>query len=471
MKEYDVIVLGAGPGGYEYAAACAARGQRTAIIEKSHPGGTCLNRGCIPTKALLHSAQLIDALRGATACGIEVTDCKISFKDAARHKDTVVATLREAVAQVLADVDVIQGEGSFSQPHVIDVEGESYTAPHIVIATGSRPALPPIDGIANAMTSDTLLELDELPASMAIIGGGVIGMEFAAILNSFGVKVTVLEYCDEILPTFDREIAKKLRQILSRRGIDIVTGATVTAVTPGSVTYTRRNKEITLDTRATLVATGRTPAIPAGAVEAGIEVTRRGITVDDNMMTSVPGVYAIGDVNGRCMLAHAATAQGHLLLGGKVNLANIPSAVFTTPEFAATGATEQQLQQQEIPYVTGKATFRFNGKALTMSENDGLVKILADPATHRILGAHILGPHASDLIQGLVYAIDCNLTADDLQRSIHGHPTLSEVVQRALSALPPCAPSEMPQNAPSDMSQNSTTDIPQNTTTALPPSN
>lgn len=435
MENYDLIVIGAGPGGYELAAHASRQGERVAIVERNLLGGTCLNAGCIPTKALLKSAEMVSTLRNAADFGIDIQDISLQYDVAAERKDRVVSTLRQGVADVLAGVDVIDGEASFIDPHVIAVGERRLSAPRIVIATGSRPATPPIAGIGSAMTSDDFLAMTELSERVVIIGGGVIGIEFALIFNAFGSKVTVVEYCKEILPPFDSEIAKKLRQTLSKKYIDIVVDAQVTEITSTTVTYTRKGKEVTVDCDAVLAATGRQPVIPDGAVEAGIKVGRRGIEVDDRMMTSVDGVYAIGDVNGRCMLAHAASAQGRVVLGEEVNLDVIPSAVFSTPEVAMVGLTEDTLKAEGKSYKAGKATFRFNGKSLAMGENDGMVKVLVDSETGKILGAHILGPHANDLIQGIAYAMNAGISYLKLRDTIHGHPTLSEAVQLALSNI------------------------------------
>lgn len=438
MTSCDLLILGAGPAGYELAAEASRRGLSVIIAEKSLPGGTCLNRGCIPTKALCRSAQIAVDVREGAPFGVSVDPSAVTldFARAVERKDEVVTTLREGVAMALAKTRVVIGDARFVEPHVVEIAGERFTAPRIVIATGSAPASLPIPGADLAMNSDDLLSLSTLPKSIVIVGGGVIGMEFASILSAFGTKVTVIEYCKEILPPFDKDVAKRLRQALTRRGIEIIVGAAVTSIEPGfTVSYESKGKALSVEADAVLIAVGRRPVIPEGAVEAGIDVTRRGITVDALFQTSVPGVYAVGDVNGQCMLAHAATAQALSIIGDKFDLNVIPSAVFTAPECAMVGLTEEQCKTAALPYKSVKALFRANGKATAMAENDGLVKMIVDTESRRILGCHICGPHAADLISEVALAMTAGLTVDAIAHTIHAHPTLGEAVQAAARAL------------------------------------
>lgn len=431
----DMIVIGAGPGGYELAAEARRRGLDVAIVERGDLGGTCLNRGCIPTKALLASAAVLRSAREAASFGVDVAGVTPCYRRAAERKDDIVSQLRDGVRMALEGVSVIQGEARFVAPDTIEVGGERYSAPRIVVATGSEPARLNIPGAELAVTSDELLGLTELSRRAVIIGGGVIGMEFACIMHEFGVEVTVVEYCKEILPPFDRDIAKRLRTALSRRGINIAVGASVTAIEPGRVTYEQRGKTVTVDTDLAVMAVGRRPVIPAGLAELGVETDRRGIVVDDSMATSVPGIYAIGDVNGRCMLAHAASAQGRAVLGEPVCLDVVPAAVFTMPECAMVGLTEEQCREKGIEVKTGKSLFRANGKAVAMNETDGMVKLIADASTGRIVGCHIMGPHASDLVQGVADLMAAGASVKSLTGAIHGHPTLGETVQAAARAI------------------------------------
>jgi dihydrolipoamide dehydrogenase len=320
------------------------------------------------------------------------------------------------------------------------VNDSQYTADNIVIATGSAPKALPIEGatIEGVMTSDEILAMDTLPKSLCIIGGGVIGMEFAGIFSSFGVDVTVVEFCKEILPPFDKDVAKRLKTVMSKRGVNIITSAAVKSIAHNgnalTVSYDLKGKELSVECEKVLMSVGRKPVVPQGLDKAGVTVGRRGIEVDDNMETSVKGIYAIGDVNGRCMLAHAATAQGERALNAilkksdVINLDVIPSAVFTTPELSMVGLTEEQCKEKELDVTVKKGFFRSNGKAVSMGETDGLVKMIVDNATRKIVGCHICGAHAADLIQEVVMAINDGATVDKLASAVHGHPTLSEVI-------------------------------------------
>ncbi len=440
---FDLIIIGAGPGGYEMAASAAAAGLQVAIVERDLMGGTCLNRGCIPTKALCRNAEVLGLLKEAETWGIETGEMKFDFAQAMARKDEVVTQLRDGVKMLMQSpgITTIEGEASFIDPHTIAVAGEKYEAKNIVIATGSAPRGLPIEGAELAVTSDDVLAMTTLPKSLCIIGGGVIGMEFAAIFNAYGVEVTVVEYCKEILPPFDKDIAKRLRQTIGKRGIKIVTQAAVNSITKTdeglAVGYELKGKQQSVTAECVLMSVGRRPVLPEGIDKIGVEVSRRGIEVNDVMMTSVEGVYAIGDVNGRCMLAHAASAQGEVALAHilgrpcEINLDIVPSAVFTVPELAMVGLTEEQCEQQGREVVVKKAFFRSNGKAVAMAEPDGLIKMIVDAQNRQIVGCHICGAHAADLIQEVVMAMNAGVTINRLAEAIHGHPTLSEVVLTA----------------------------------------
>ncbi len=440
---YDLIIIGAGPGGYELAASAAAKGLQVAIVERDLLGGTCLNRGCIPTKALCRNAEVVNLVREAAVWGVNAGDITVDYATAFARKNEVVSQLRDGVAMLMGQpgITVIEGEAAFVDAHTIAVAGERHQAKNIVIATGSAPRGLPIPGADLCMTSDDILAMDTLPKSLCIVGGGVIGMEFAAIFQSFGVEVTVIEYCKEILPPFDKDIAKRLKSVLSKRGIKVITSAAVKAVTESAdgltVAYDAKGKEQSVAAERVLMSVGRQPVLPAGLDAAGIAVGRRGIEVDDHMRTSAEGVYAIGDVNGRMMLAHAASAQGEVALAHilgqpcHIRLDVVPSAVFTVPELSMVGLTEEQCAERGMNVVVKKSFFRSNGKAVSMAEPDGLLKMIVDADTRRIVGCHICGAHAADLIQEVVMAINADATVDCLADSIHGHPTLTEVVQAA----------------------------------------
>lgn len=437
----DLIIIGAGPGGYEMAADAAQYGLQVVIIEKSEAGGTCLNRGCIPTKALCRNAEIVNLLKESEAWGVKADAISLDYSVAYGRKNQVVNQLREGVEMLMKQpgITYVNGEASFKDAHTVCVGDEEYTASNIVIATGSAPRGLPIEGAELAMTSDDVLAMDTLPKSLCIVGGGVIGMEFAAIFNSFGVEVSVVEFCKEILPPFDKDIAKRLKTVLNKRGININTQAAVNGIHKTEdgmleVTYEQKGKAKSIVAEKVLMSVGRQPVLPAGLDKTGVTVGRRGIEVNDNMLTNVAGIYAIGDVNGRMMLAHAASAQGakalHHILGKEdcIKLDIVPSAVFTTPELSMVGLTEEQCSEKELDVTVKKSFFRSNGKAVSMGETDGLIKMIVCNQTRKIAGCHICGAHAADLIQEVVTAMNAELTVDVLASAIHGHPTLSEVV-------------------------------------------
>ena len=440
---FDIIIIGAGPGGYETAADAAAHGLSVAIVERDQMGGTCLNRGCIPTKALCRNAEVINLMREAEVWGLKTGEMTFDYAPVFERKEAVVKQLREGVEMLMGapGITAIKGEAILKDANTVVVNGEEYSAKNIIIATGSAPRGLPIPGAELAMTSDDILAMETLPKSLCIVGGGVIGMEFAAVFSTFGVEVTVIEYCKEILPPFDKDVAKRLKTMLSKRGIKIITGAAVNGISQGedgmTVTYELKGKPQSVTCEKVLMSVGRQPVLPQGLDAVGVTVGRRGIEVDDNMMTNVNGVYAIGDVNGRMMLAHAASAQGqralHAILGkaDEIKLDIVPSAVFTVPELAMVGLTEEQCAEKGLDVTVKKSFFRSNGKAVAMNETDGLIKMIVDNATRQIVGCHICGAHAADLIQEVVTAMNAGATVDLLTRSIHGHPTLSEVMLTA----------------------------------------
>lgn len=432
MHKSDIIVIGSGPGGMEVASRALKQGRSVTVIERDRLGGTCLNRGCIPTKALCRSAEMMRLVGGASEFGVSVGSVCLDYAKAAERKDAVVAALRDNVALMLSNAEIVTGEARFTASDRVEVNGEVYTAPRIVIATGSRPASLNIPGAALAIDSDRLLAMEKLPSSIAIIGGGVIGMEFACILSAFGVDVTVIEYCKEILPNFDRDIAKRLRTSLSREGMQIITGAQVTEITPEKrVEYIVKGKSASVEVDEVLMAVGRRPVIPEGAEQIGISLSRGAIVVDDTFATSVPGVYAIGDVNARMMLAHVASAQGATVMGADVNLGVMPAVAFTSPECAMVGLAEEQCKEARLNYKVTKSLFRANGKAQAMGETDGLLKLIVDADTRLILGCHVCGAHAADLVQEAALAMSSALPVDAIASTIHAHPSLSEILHSA----------------------------------------
>ncbi len=427
-----LLIIGAGPGGYETAVEAAKLGLEVTLITEGPLGGTCLNEGCIPTKTFCHYAELIEQNNKA---GL---DCKPSFAATAQRKQAVIEQLRGGIDMLLKNVQVVHGKAQFKDSKTVVCDGQEYTADKIIIATGSVSASLPIPGADSCLTSKEILDFTEVPESLCVIGGGVIGLEFASIFRSFGSEVTVLEYCPNILPRFDVDLAKRLKQSLSKRGIGIEVQAQVTRIDGNTVTYLKKDKEFTVQAHKVLMAVGRRPNTEGLNLEAaGIDYTRKGITVNDRFETSVPGIYAVGDVTGGIMLAHAATYQGlhalNVICGQQdsIRFDLIPAAVFTMPEVATVGLTEEQCKEQELQVRCLKSFYRANGKAVSMDETDGYCKLIVSESG-AILGAHLMGAHASDLIHEIAAVMNLNGTLEQLQSVIHAHPTLSEVLQSAL---------------------------------------
>ena len=426
----DIIIIGSGPGGYRAAGYALQQGKQVVIIEKAEAGGTCLNSGCIPTKCLAHDAE-------ANAS---------DFPAAAERKRNVMNQLRQGIEQLLSapGITLVRGEATFKDARTVTVDGTDYEADDIIIATGSSSKMPPVEGIDNprVITSTEALNFQTLPAEIVIIGAGVIGMEFASILSRFGAKVSVIEYLKECLPVIDKDIAKRVRkQIEKLQGVTFYMDSAVKAINDNEVVFVsnKNGKETRLECPGcpVLIATGRKPNIEGLNLEAaGVEYSPKGITVNDNMLTSVPHIYAIGDVTGRQMLAHAATFMGFRAVNAIVGKADkirfdiMPSAIFTYPEAAAVGLTEDQCKQQGIECRALKGYYRANGKALAIDEPEGMVKLIAG-ADGRILGCTSYGAHSADIVQEVTAYMNCNATVADIAYSVHIHPTLSEILQDA----------------------------------------
>lgn len=446
MQQVDLIIIGAGPGGYETTVKAAHAGLKTAIVEQARLGGTCLNVGCIPTKCFCKNAELLSELSDAEQLGIKSLSCDgIDMKKVVERKNEVVNTLVSGIEMLLKHPNIIlaNGKAKFVDAKTIEVEGETYTAPNIIIATGSVTKFLPIPGkdLPKVLTSTEMLDITELPKRLAVIGGGVIGMEFASIFNAFGSEVTVLEYCKEILPNFDADIAKRLKASFKGKGINIINNAAVNGIkdegTHYSVTYMLKDKEESVDTDIVLMAVGRGANTASLNLEdVGIETDRRGIVTDDDFRTNVEGIYAIGDINGKCQLAHAASFQGqhvlNVILGKKDNirLDIMPAAVFTNPEAATVGLTAEYCKEHGINAKAHKSFFRVNGKALAMNESDGMVKILTDD-NDVIIGCHMYGPHSADLIQEVAALMNKDAKLSELAEIVHAHPTLGEIILNA----------------------------------------
>lgn len=465
-----IIIIGAGPGGYETALLAAKRGVEVVLIESGHVGGTCLNEGCIPTKSFCKNAEVLDGLREAGAFGVTGLSYGFDFGAVTARKNAVVEQLRSGVEGLLShkNITLVRGKAAFKDDHTVLADGQEYTADYIIIATGSVSASLPIPGadLPGILTSREVLDLQEVPKRLCVIGGGVIGLEFASVFRSFGSEVTILEYFKDILPRFDSDLSKRLKQSLGKRGIEICTQAQVTGIehmydtslrdssepcqSLYRVTYTRKGKEEAVEADKVLMAVGRKANVGSlNLADIGLEFTSRGITVDERtMQTNIPHIYAVGDINGKMMLAHAATFQGivaldHIMgVGNSIDLSVMPAAVFTSPEAASVGMTEDDCQAADVPVKCLKSFFRANGKAVTMAETDGFCKLIvaAEPKEGftspyepgRILGCHLYGPHASDIVQEACALISRKATLEEFQSVIHTHPTLTEVLQSAV---------------------------------------
>ena len=403
-ENVDLIIIGAGPGGYRAAEYAAKQGLKVVIFEGDNVGGTCLNVGCIPTKTYVHSS---------------------TFAEARERMAQVVPQLRAGVESILShpNITLVREKGVFVDANTVG----DYTAKNIIIATGSETKLIPVSGLDDPRVVDStgLLNLDTLPKRLCIIGAGVIGMEFASVFSRFGSEVTVIEFLKECIPALDSDIAKRLRKYLEKRGIAFKMKTAVENIAD-------------IDADIILMATGRKPRVQADFANAGFEYDeRKGITVDENYATTVKGIYAIGDVNGKQMLAHAAEMQAvravnHIL--GKsdgIRFDIMPAAIFTSPEAACVGPTEDQLKAQGIDFVCKKSFWRANGKALAMNESEGLLKLFVAPSDGKILGCHAYGAHAADIIQEVSVLMCKDTTIHELADMVHIHPTLSEILKNA----------------------------------------
>lgn len=444
-----LLIIGAGPGGYECAVQAAAAGLDVHVVDSAdHLGGTCLGEGCIPTKCLCHTAEVIEHVRAAEAYGITTDLTGFNMSQAIQRKDQIVAQLRQGIQTLMQTPGITfhNGKARFvnGDAHTVAVGEETLKADYVIVATGSVPKFLPIPGAhtPGVLTSTEMLQLTEVPQRLCVIGGGVIGLEFASIFNTLGSQVTVIEYCKEILPNFDKDIAKRLRTALKKRGIEFITGAPVTAIHADEaqegllhVSYEHRSAVHDALADVVLMAVGRAANVDSlNLAEAGIDFTPRGITVNEHFETSVPGVYAVGDVNGRLQLAHAATFQSYHVLDhilerpNHTDLSLVPAAVFTQPEAAMVGLTEEQAKATCETTQVRKAFYRANGRALTMDAGaDGYVKLLTTP-DGSVLGAHIIGAHASELIHELTLLMSLGGTIDQLCHTVHAHPSLSEVL-------------------------------------------
>ncbi|QYG89227.1 dihydrolipoyl dehydrogenase [Bacillus atrophaeus] len=462
--EYDVVILGGGTGGYVAAIRAAQLGLKTAVVEKEKLGGTCLHKGCIPSKALLRSAEVYKTSREAAQFGVETSDVSLNFEKVQHRKQEIVDKLANGVQHLMkkGKIDVYEGYGRILGPSIfspmpgtISVErnngedNDMLIPKHVIIATGSRPRMLPgleADG-KYILTSDEALQLKELPESIIIVGGGVIGIEWASMLHDFGVKVTVIEYADRILPTEDKDISKEMQNLLAKKGIEIVTGSKVLtdsfAKAEGvSIQAEKDGETVTYSAEKMLISIGRQANVEGIGLENTDIVTENGvISVNDTYQTKESHIYAIGDVIGGLQLAHVASREGIIAaehIAGleplPLNPAFVPKCIYSNPEAASVGLTEEEAKQNGYQTKIGKFPFMAIGKALVHGDTDGFVKIVADADTDDILGVHMIGPHVTDMISeaGLAKVLDASPW--EIGHTIHPHPSLSEAIGEAALA-------------------------------------
>ncbi|MCY9196292.1 dihydrolipoyl dehydrogenase [Bacillus atrophaeus] len=462
--EYDVVILGGGTGGYVAAIRAAQLGLKTAVVEKEKLGGTCLHKGCIPSKALLRSAEVYKTSREAAQFGVETSDVSLNFEKVQHRKQEIVDKLANGVQHLMkkGKIDVYEGYGRILGPSIfspmpgtISVErnngedNDMLIPKQVIIATGSRPRMLPgleADG-KYILTSDEALQLKELPESIIIVGGGVIGIEWASMLHDFGVKVTVIEYADRILPTEDKDISKEMQNLLAKKGIEIATGSKVltdsfTNTDGVSIQAEKDGETVTYSAEKMLISVGRQANVEGIGLENTDILTENGvISVNDTYQTKESHIYAIGDVIGGLQLAHVASREGIIAaehIAGleplPLNPAFVPKCIYSNPEAASVGLTEEEAKQNGYQTKIGKFPFMAIGKALVHGETDGFVKIVADADTDDILGVHMIGPHVTDMISeaGLAKVLDASPW--EIGHTIHPHPSLSEAIGEAALA-------------------------------------
>ena len=449
MATYDITIIGCGPGGGDAAVRAAQLGAKVCIIEKRDLGGTCVNWGCIPTKAILRSAHLFHEIKRASEFGIKVDEFSFDFAKVMERKSAIVSNLSQGIESLLVShgVRLVRGEGRIAKPGLVEVtkqDGsvEKLETKNIIVATGSEPAYIPIfrEEAGNVINSDGVLSSTELPKSVIIIGGGVIGSEIGCMYNAFGVDVSIVEILPYILTTEDGQVARYMQGIMTRRGIQVFARAKIAdAVDDGEeVTISLETGQILKAEKAILCVGRARNSADIGLEDLDADIQRRRLMVNEKMETGIEGVYAIGDVSAPIQLAHVATAEGMVAVANcmgqdkKMNHDVIPSGIFTWPEIGSVGLRTKQAREQGIRPKTGRFLFASSGRAASVGETEGFVKVLADPETDKILGVHIIGDRATDLIHEAAVAMDQGLTTTELAEVVHSHPTMSESVMEAM---------------------------------------
>ncbi len=448
MATYDIVIIGCGPGGGDAAVRAAQLGAKVCVVERKHFGGTCVNWGCIPTKAILKSAHLFYEIQRASEFGINVGKPSVDFAKVMERKAEVVSNLSQGIEVLLNsyNVTIARGEGKIARPGLVEVKKEDGSVEqldtrNIIIATGSEPGYIPIfrEEAGNVINSDGVLGSTELPKSVIIIGGGVIGCEIGCMYNAFGVDVTIVEILPYILSTEDGQIARYMQGILTRRGVQIFTRAKITdAVDDGQEVTINLESGQTLKSEKAILCVGRARnSAKIGLEDLDIDIQRGRIMVDERQETNVKGIYAIGDVSSPIQLAHVATAEGMVAVANcmgqdkKMNHDVVPSGIFTWPEIGSVGLRTEQAREKGIRPRMGRFLFASSGRAASVGETEGFVKVLADPETDKIMGVHIIGDRATDLISEAAVAMEHGLTTHELVEVIHSHPTMSESVMEA----------------------------------------
>ncbi len=447
--DYEIAVIGGGPGGYVAAIKAAQMGKKTVIVEKENFGGTCLNVGCIPTKALLRSAEALKEVKESAKFGVIDVDTSKADLNLAKVQERKKGVIKQLVGGVQGLVKgngavIKKGTGKLVDAHTIEVDGETFTAEYIIIATGSQAKSLPIkvDPAAKVMTSKEMLDIDQKPASVAVIGGGVIGIEFAYFLATIGVEVTVVEFLDRILPMVDEEITAQVTKHLQEMGIKMNTSAKVTEITADGVKFEKDAEVQEVKCEQVLMAVGRGPDLTGIDAEAlGIKTERGAIVTDLTLKTSVPNIYAIGDVNGKAMLAHTASMEGIVAVenicghNSTMDYAKIPSAIYIQPEIASIGLTEKQAKEKYGEIKVGRFPLMANGKAKVAGEERGLAKVITEAKYGEIVGVHLYCIHATDMIAEASVAMKLEATAEEVAMAIHPHPTVSEIMHETMHAV------------------------------------
>lgn len=450
IYDYDIAVIGGGPGGYVAAIKAAQRGKKTCIIESTYIGGTCLNVGCIPTKTLIRSANLLHEVKESAKFGITgvaANQIGVDMKAVQTRKEGVVKQLTQGVKSLLTanGAKIITGSARFIDEHTISIGGNQITAQYFIIATGSTSVMPSfitLEGANHILTSTEMLSLNALPQTIAIIGGGVIGVEFAYLLHNMGVKVTVIELMEHILPMVDHEISDRAKKRLSKDGVVFHLGARVEKICDDAVHFTVGAESKSVKADMVFMAVGRAPyteGLDAGKI--GIAFERNAIKVDAQLRTNIPHIFAIGDVNGKVMLAHTASAEAETVVdcicGNEKSMRydRIPSCIYLEPEIACIGLTEAQAREQYGDRIqVGKFPAIASGKALVEGDTDGMYKMILHGEYGEILGAHFYGPHATEMIAEIALAMQTEATADEIIDTIHPHPTVSEMIRETVLA-------------------------------------